>query len=83
MKTKEIDVWVSKRVLDGDDVSDTLTTYETGSVNRIKAKLVVEIPEKKVTITESQFDEFVNKWHFDDGANVRRDMKKELGFDND
>lgn len=84
MKTKEIDVVIYKE--DGGDYD--LTSYIGRSklneygVNSFKAKLIIELPEKKIEITESQFDEAWSKISrvFVDDSLTAQDLKKELGF---
>jgi len=57
-RTKEIDVWVKKSF-----EMNFSNNYIADVHNRptelypIKAKLIIEIPEKKITITESEFNE--------------------------
>jgi hypothetical protein len=65
MKTREIDVWVNTRRLD--HVYLTVIPEAKGFelIHRdrsafVKAKLIIEIPEKKIEITESQFDDVWN-----------------------
>jgi len=76
MKTKEIDVSVE---LYGDgtirDISLFDSTYDT------KAKLIVEMPEQKVEITEKVIYDIYNLsrgYCMDDGSNVQRDFEKSL-----
>jgi hypothetical protein len=62
MKTREIEVWVSKDVLDHliDEPESNLvgsTVFKRPTDHwSVKAKLIIEIPERKVEITESEFD---------------------------
>lgn len=61
MKTKEIACWVHKDINFRSTVGPTifLEKNEMHGFN-VKAKLIVELPEKSVTITESEFDEIVH-----------------------
>lgn len=48
----------------------------------LKAKLIVEIPEKRITITESEFDKIVENFNFHamPYSAVLDNFKKEIGF---
>lgn len=48
---------------------------EENSGPRLKAKLIVTIPERKVTITESEFDEMAKQWL---GPDSRKEFKEKL-----
>lgn len=73
MKTKEIDVWVpdfiDKEGLGLEDILPDTGVYsnvcgpvlEEDGVIYYRAKLIVEIPEKKIEITESEFDRICRK----------------------
>lgn len=95
MKTKEIDVWVKE------DFNDKYSTSGIYYFNRsdllddnyrnipYKAKLIIEIPEKKIEITESEFDRVYNDWVVSlEVVNYHKDlhkrnMKRDLGFDDE
>jgi len=89
MKTKEFDCFVHKRVLSQKDMYSEIRFFDCE--DHIKAKLIIEIPDKKIEITESQFDEIFKKlscfgvgsklWHI--YRNFHREYKKELGFTDD
>jgi len=61
MKTKEIEVYVNPEIL----IQDTTRYPGVGNLiygsrtitSSIKAKLIIEIPEKKIEITESRIEE--------------------------
>jgi hypothetical protein len=57
VRIKEIDVWVPDHLLNGIEqpchIYERFETYHA----QLKAKLIIEIPEKKIEITESEFDE--------------------------
>ena len=78
MKTKTIDVWIRyPNDLGGKDDLQSISSYP--KVGFTKAKLVIELPEKKITITESEFDK---KWKlslFREG-DTKNDFKRSLGF---
>lgn len=57
MKTREIEVWVNPKTII-DNWFEVSTYPETGD---IKAKLIIEAPERKIELTESQFEE---EWQF-------------------
>jgi len=60
MKTKEIDGYVCKYALDSFEAYKDGYTLMVSKVQHdkdIKIKLIIEIPEKKVTISESEFEE--------------------------
>lgn len=86
MKTKEIEVWVSEFTAKCNIPigSTTCFTIEPDKEQgyTFKAKLIIETPEKKVTITESDIDKafktagqnFISSFYFKEA------LKKELGF---
>lgn len=61
MKTKEIEVWVPRMTLDSFARSEVFTSKTRDMVDDswLKAKLIIELPEKKVTISESEFDRLI------------------------
>lgn len=65
MKTKEINVWVSPSDLGNKYFSVVQESADCPMKgDSVKAKLIIELPERKVTITESEFEEavkFANK----------------------
>ena len=78
MKTKEIDVWICSDFLNGhEEIFDSISEKKIDEFN-IKAKLIIEIPEKKIEITESEFDEAYANAGFSN--NLYDNFKKELGF---
>jgi hypothetical protein len=83
MKTKEIDVWVQDTLVsDAYDYSGYI--HRKPKDGYLKAKLIIEIPEKKITITESEFEEVWSRYischqGFSD-INYMISFKKELGF---
>lgn len=83
MKTKEIDCWISARHIDMDWVQ--IPVYKDGGSRDIKAKLLIEIPERKVEITESQFDQAVtkHKHRYSSARGFWDELKKELGLIDD
>lgn len=87
MKTKEIEVYVHEGFENWDDDSCLIhsNVYNKKHTNyTVKAKLIIEIPEKKIEITESDFERIVKEYAvIDDGSNVWRDLKKDLGFKDD
>jgi hypothetical protein len=83
MKTKEIEVWVNDNFIEykvgiGDVVRDIGFEQFINGNKATKAKLIIEIPEKKIEITESEFDEAVGNVGL--GSNMTKYLKKELGF---
>lgn len=82
MKTKEIDVWVNSELINRwhcQEINNCKTT-----IHNLKAKLIIEIPEKKIEITESDLDRayqvyFNNEESFTSGHFLKV-IKKELGF---
>lgn len=90
------DVWVDNYDHDFDitvfsdkEVSDNFESFKDDikSGVTLKAKLIIEIPEKKVTITESEFNEAIKKavdeFKFNQQISVTsigKVIKKELGF---
>lgn len=92
MKTREIDVWVSK------DFQKYILEHKSGyykenlgigNVNTardsVKAKLIIELPEQKIEITESEFNR-VTKLYAAQNLDVKtysglvETLKKQLGF---
>lgn len=63
MRTKEINGWVYKS--ESGDYNNSLfhTKFPLNfhDLNGVKAKLIIEVPEKKITISESEFDKAVNE----------------------
>lgn len=64
MKTKEIDIWIDNTVMHGlisghDVQSKEMYFCNSDRSRTTKAKLIIELPEKKIEITESSFDEAV------------------------
>ena len=53
-RTREIEVWVEP-IFANTKLSKGIVTREP-SDRTIKAKLIIELPERKVTISESDFD---------------------------
>ena len=76
IKTKEIDVWV-----DSDKITHNefyVYDYEQRTkTSMYKAKLVIEIPEKKIDITESALDTFLD--NIQSGMLISQ-AKENLGF---
>ena len=72
MRTKEIDVWVNKnKALSAFKEGHCIYAYKDyhSTYSNIKAKLIIELPERKATITEKEFDEFWGvrgrtSWHW-------------------
>ena len=83
MKTKEIDVWVNRSIVDVGDDTKFYDIYTCDKNNPwiIKAKLVIETPEpeKEITITEKEFDEIWDKRFGPIGCEGNH-LKRELGF---
>ena len=83
MKTKTIDVWVDEKQFEKYDMYDCdylLESEKDPDIDYLKAKIIVELPEKKIEITESEFD---RKWEYAIGNNFDEDLdsfKQELGF---
>jgi len=86
MKTKEIDVWIPRcRVYEQD-----IETYSTKDEairqwddEIYKAKLIIELPEKKIEITESEFDAAYSRALSSYTRFPKEAIKKQLGFTND
>lgn len=87
MKTKEVDVWVhnAKKI----DMCDHVTVKTYNPMNSFynKAKLIIEIPEKKIEITGKLIDDAHNNFYESDLYNSNYTdailvdfIKKELGF---
>ena len=86
MKTKEIEVWIGKSVLldKTESFYQIVTNQKDAEAHRftmIKARLIVEIPEQKIEITESQLEEAWNESpHTSPSFGAFDDFKKALGF---
>lgn len=92
MKTKEIDVWVQKLVISDKYKYEAFMEGRSCQMSRTekdgyyKAKLIIEIPEKKIEITESEFDKvyatYISALGVDKHYQFEHmvEMKKELGF---
>lgn len=80
-RTKEIDVWVEECVLNGDkDVMHEISKYRTSCSKPLKAKLIIEIPEKKVEITESQCEKAIDIAVGFLSESTRLNLRRCLGF---
>ena len=82
MKTKEIDVWVnpnSSMYSEFDDSKLGATVmYNPDEKFSVKAKLIIEIPEKKIEITEREFlRKAIHAWNNHHGC-VNGDVLEEL-----
>lgn len=83
MKTKEIDVLVSKSDINMNSVDIEVINHQRDYHPRndqYKAKLIIEIPEKKIEITESEFDKAYSKCFIETNLGFMR-LKEELGFE--
>lgn len=89
MKTKEINVWVEDEYDElGNGEQGFHKMYETligeHGLKVIKAKLIIEIPERKIEITESQLDDTLDKLLIYEKRTTKQInyswVKKELGF---
>ena len=59
-RTREIEVWIHKNVIVNgvyEKGSKILPLHEYPNCEWVEAKLIIELPERKVTISESEFDE--------------------------
>jgi len=77
MKTREIDIWLSEEELS----YMSKRHYQVSSIMYTKAKLIIEIPEEKITISEDELNEaarkvFGNVSHGD----TFREFRELLGF---
>ena len=59
MKTKEIDIWISK--FGNREDLDLGIIHLNEAKDTLKAKLIVELPEKEITITESDLRGVLDK----------------------
>ena len=86
MKTKEIEIWIGKSVLLDkiESFYQIVTNQKDAETNRftmVKARLIVEIPEQKIEITESQLEAAWNKSTHTSFSSVSfYHFKKALGF---
>jgi hypothetical protein len=61
MKTREIEVWINKdSFMNETDARTAVCNYQF--INSIKAKLIIEIPEREITIKESEFESVLNRY---------------------
>jgi hypothetical protein len=83
-KTREIDVWVRCIEDIGEKEQNYVIVYNYKVSGCSKAKLTVEQPEKKIEITESEFDEArmraLGLTTTEAISNASFRIKKELGF---
>jgi len=85
-KQKIIDVWVEKSITDDDRCNVYPMCYSDAlcTDNFYKGKIIIELPEKKIEITESQFDEtWARHISCHEGMtnnSYRESFKNELGF---
>lgn len=83
MKTKTITGWVFKEDLEGTIKEVTLHTTIPNllsSSNMIEVSMTFKAPEKKTTITESEFEEFCDKAYI---PSYNRDILKGKLFRDD
>lgn len=87
MKTKEIDVFlepeIANRLLNEKELGHFTCYKYSDFCTKIKAKVVIEIPEKKITISESElreaFFKLFDKEEIPDSPKQQfKDLKKEL-----
>lgn len=93
MKTKEIEVWVSRPLIDNDIrfgesreryIRIPYRDHDLSEQGYTKAKLIIELPEKKIEITEGQFDEAVKEFFKGDispmqtGVKMQSHLKQKL-----
>ena len=81
MKTREIDAYVCMYALRNfeERTSCNMTVSNIQVGRAINIKMIIEIPERKVEITESKFDEFIDRAKALGGLeDVRQLMKKEF-----
>jgi hypothetical protein len=83
MKTKEIDLWVEydgvmNSIKRGTHLGNEISANRNCcSSSAVKAKLIIELPEQKVEITENQLDRLWIKYNLEGKL---EDIKKQLGF---
>jgi hypothetical protein len=93
MKTKEIEVWVQSKIIDG-ELSQIIGFSEAHAIARkisdpayvsllcgekaIKARLIIELPEKKVEITESDLDYILRYVGCLTDGNIKAHLKQTL-----
>jgi len=86
MKTKELDVWVSiwnYNLYEKGEMTHAMSVNFDNNINggkNYKAKLVIELPEKKVELTESRFMEIMNNGEGVISVGVMKYLETELGF---
>jgi len=82
MKTREIDGYVCSyalKLFDTDKAAYNMTVRNYSSPHDIKIKLTIEIPDRKIEITESQFDEACDRAReFESLKDIRQIMRMEL-----
>ena len=63
MKTKEVDVYVPSIVLTSFARAEMFTSKARDMIDGewVKARLIIELPEKKITISESEFEEYIKQ----------------------
>ena len=79
MRTKEIEVWVRKEIFEAKENGAfkdlvCLTYPQDAERNCLKARLVIELPERKIEITESQLANAI----FDSGYSGDKDNWEQL-----
>lgn len=74
-RTREIDVYLNRF----ENFDNPSISYKKCDVYCVKAKLIVELPERKVTISESEFDELFKGKLFCNEHSLK-DLFKELIF---
>lgn len=89
MKTKEIECTVACNKNETLNEKNLIVMFSDNEIRDFtndkdelyKAKLIIEIPEQKIEITESQFDEaFLNSLFRNNDCVDLMNLKKKLGF---
>lgn len=86
MKTKEIDVLIDKIVLNSNIISGFTSDSDLdfNSSKMLKAKLIIEVPEQKVVISESQAKDAVEHHFYKESDSLEVEaFLSELGFKNE
>lgn len=86
MKTKKIDVWISEFAATAEIPIDSELVFKPNKDEKrgyiVKAKLVIPVPDKEVTITETQLKEAIYQYDKNNSPTAFAHLKRLLGFSN-
>ena len=81
MRTKEVEVKLHKVYTDGRNEFDLVHYVKADSDEEyLNAKLIIELPENKIEITESEIDSALRLNGYGSDSILTKTLKQQLGF---